>query len=344
MTARSGILAAGTLLVDHVQRITHWPDQGWLTEIVARERCSGGAVPNVLLTLARMQSGLPLAAAGITGEDADGDYLLQRLREEGVDCRGVTRTRAAATAMTQVMTAPDGQRTFFHARGASALLDVAHFRDLTTPHRIFHLGYLLLLDQLDRPDAQFGTRSARLLAQMQQRGYLTSLDLVSRAGDHRSLVLPALRWLDYLIINELEAAALTGIPLRHGAGLASPETFAAAGAWLLQQGVRQRVVIHAPEGAWCSRNVSDIARQNAKACGTAKLSRFIGQQGKRLRSSGAMHHNRASFWFRLFLTGCATENVNDCAGDGTAIAIRTGESGGGTSRPAGSLSATTISC
>lgn len=263
MTARSGILAAGTLLVDHVQRITHWPDQGWLTEIVARERCSGGAVPNVLLTLARMQSGLPLAAAGITGEDADGDYLLQRLREEGVDCRGVTRTRAAATAMTQVMTAPDGQRTFFHARGASALLDVAHFRDLTTPHRIFHLGYLLLLDQLDRPDAQFGTRSARLLAQMQQRGYLTSLDLVSRAGDHRSLVLPALRWLDYLIINELEAAALTGIPLRHGAGLASPETFAAAGAWLLQQGVRQRVVIHAPEGAWGTERGGEACWQPA---------------------------------------------------------------------------------
>ncbi|PPS59318.1 hypothetical protein CRX72_21095 [Pantoea sp. BRM17] len=87
-----------------------------------------------------------------TGEDADGDYLLQRLREEGVDCRGVTRTRAAATAMTQVMTAPDGQRTFFHARGASALLDVAHFRDLsemTARSGILAAG-TLLVDHVQR--------------------------------------------------------------------------------------------------------------------------------------------------------------------------------------------------
>lgn len=257
MAARNGILAAGNMLVDHVQRISHWPEQGWLAEISHSEKCSGGAALNVLFTLARMQVGLPLAAVGMLGEDSDGDYLLQLLDEHHVDHQHVQRTGAAATAMTQVMTAPDGQRTFFHARGANAQLDVAHFAHLATAHRIFHLGYLLLLDKLDQPDAQYGTRSARLLAEMQQRGYLTSLDLVSRAGEYQALVKPALRWLDYLVINELEAQALTGIELRSSGTLASPAAFAAAARWLLAQGVRQRVVIHAPEGAWGQQPAGD---------------------------------------------------------------------------------------
>ena len=36
--------------------------------------------------------------------------------------------------------------------------------------KIFHLGYLLLLDSLDMPDDEYGTRSARLLAQMREQG------------------------------------------------------------------------------------------------------------------------------------------------------------------------------
>ena len=72
MAARNGILAAGNMLVDHVQRISHWPEQGWLAEISHSEKCSGGAALNVLFTLARMQVGLPLAAVGMLGEDSEG--------------------------------------------------------------------------------------------------------------------------------------------------------------------------------------------------------------------------------------------------------------------------------
>ncbi len=124
------------MLVDHVQRISHWPEQGWLAEISHSEKCSGGAALNVLFTLARMQVGLPLAAVGMLGEDSDGDYLLQLLDEHHVDRQHVQRTGAAATAMTQVMTAPDGQRTFFTRAGQCA----ARCGALRSPrHRAPHL-------------------------------------------------------------------------------------------------------------------------------------------------------------------------------------------------------------
>lgn len=62
--------------------------------------------------------------------------------------------------------------------------------------------------------------------------------------------MPSLRWLDYLVINELEAEALTGILLRDAAGIQPPAAFAEAARWLAEQGIRQRIIIHAPEGAW----------------------------------------------------------------------------------------------
>ena len=98
----------------------------------------------------------------------------------------------------------------------------------------------------------YGTRSARLLAQMRERGYEVSLDLVSRKGDprYRPLVLPALKHLDYLTINELEASEFSGLEIRLPNGEPHVANIARAASALLDAGVRQRVVIHCPEGAW----------------------------------------------------------------------------------------------
>lgn len=249
---RKGIIAAGNMLVDHVHQIVQWPERGWLAEIVHSERSTGGAPLNVLLTLAKMHTGLPLQAVGLVGEDNDGDYIMAMLEQYHVNRQHVQRTTFAPTSMSQVMTDPDGQRTFFHSPGANRLLDLPAFDRLDTSMKIFHLGYLLLLDSLDMPDDEYGTRSARLLAQMQVQGFETSLDLVSRKGDprYRPLVNPALTYLDYLVINELEAGEFSGLPIRYASGEPHIENIAQAAAQLLAAGVRQRVVIHCPEGAW----------------------------------------------------------------------------------------------
>ncbi len=249
---RKGIIAAGNMLVDHVHQIVQWPERGWLAEIVHSERSTGGAPLNVLLTLAKMRTGLPLQAVGLVGEDNDGDYIMAMLEQYHVNRQHVQRTTFAPTSMSQVMTDPDGQRTFFHSPGANRLLDLPAFDRLDSTMKIFHLGYLLLLDSLDMPDDEFGTRSARLLAQMQALGFETSLDLVSRKGDprYRPLVNPALKYLDYLVINELEAGEFSGLEIRHASGEPHVENIAQAAQQLLAAGVRQRVVIHCPEGAW----------------------------------------------------------------------------------------------
>lgn len=249
---RKGIIAAGNMLVDHVHQIVQWPERGWLAEIIHSERATGGAPLNVLLTLAKMHVGLPLQAVGLIGEDSDGDYIMAMLDQYHVNRQRVQRTTFAPTSMSQVMTDPTGQRTFFHSPAANRLLDLPAFDRLDASMKIFHLGYLLLLDSLDLPDDEFGTRSARLLAQMREQGYETSLDLVSRKGDPRyqPLVLPALRYVDYLVINELEAGEFSGLDMRNGDDAPDIDHIALAASQLLAAGVKQRVVIHCPKGAW----------------------------------------------------------------------------------------------
>ncbi|CFV20980.1 adenosine kinase [Yersinia pseudotuberculosis] len=252
MIERNGIIAAGNMLVDHVHQIEQWPQRGWLAEIVHSERSTGGAPLNVLLTLAKMYTGLPLQAVGLIGDDHDGDYIMAMLDQYQVNRQHVRRITLAPTSMSQVMTDPSGQRTFFHSPGTNRLLDLPAFDGLDTSFKIFHLGYLLLLDSLDVEDTEYGTRSARLLALMSQLGYETSLDLVSREGDPRYhlLVTPTLCWLDYLTINELEAGELSGLEMRLADGTPDVHHIAQAAKQLLEAGVRQRVVIHCPEGAW----------------------------------------------------------------------------------------------
>jgi sugar/nucleoside kinase (ribokinase family) len=249
---RRGVIAAGNMLVDHVHQIVQWPERGWLAEIIHSERATGGAPLNVLLTLAKMHVGLPLQAVGLIGDDSDGDYILAMLDQYHVNRQRVQRTTFAPTSMSQVMTDPSGQRTFFHSPAANRLLDLPAFDRLDPTMKIFHLGYLLLLDSLDMPDDEFGTRSARLLSQMHDLGYETSLDLVSRKGDPRyqPLVLPALRYVDYLVINELEAGEFSGLEMRDEFDAPNILHIAEAASQLLAAGVRQRVVIHCPEGAW----------------------------------------------------------------------------------------------
>jgi sugar/nucleoside kinase (ribokinase family) len=249
---RKGIVAAGNMLVDHVHQIVQWPERGWLAEITHSERATGGAPLNVLLTLAKLHVGLPLQAVGLIGEDNDGDYIMAMLDQYHVNRQRVQRTTFAPTSMSQVMTDPSGQRTFFHSPGANRLLDLPAFDRLDGTLKIFHLGYLLLLDSLDMPDDKFGTRSARLLAQMREQEFKTSLDLVSRKGDPRyqPLVLPALRHVDYLVINELEAGEFSNLAMRDSNDAPDTANIARAAAQLLAAGVNERLVIHCPEGAW----------------------------------------------------------------------------------------------
>jgi sugar/nucleoside kinase (ribokinase family) len=249
---RSGILAAGNLIVDHVKVIDGWPQQGMLANILEEVKSTGGAPCNVLIDLAKMGTGLSLYVAGVIGADSDGRYVVETLQPYGIDTRFVQIVDEIATSYTDVMTNREtGQRTFFHLRGANRILSDSHLTRVDTNARIFHLGYLLLLDELDKTDPEFGVVAARLLQQMQAKGYKTSVDMVSESSERfQQVVTPCLPYIDYLIVNEIEAGNSTNLVIRRNDDSLDIKSLKSAAQRLLEGGVRRLVAIHFPEGGY----------------------------------------------------------------------------------------------
>src|SRR6185369_11161807 len=200
-------------------------------------------------------------AAGFVGKDAFGEQIFADCKKNKIETKFLKATGGAATSYTDVMTEQNGgRRTFFHYRGANALWRGEDLDFAKTKARIFHLGYLLLLDALDEADPKFGTRAARLLAAAQEAGLKTSVDVVSEDSDRFARVVgPALKHVDYCIINEIEAGKTSGFRVRQPDGKLDTVSLRHAAGALLQQGVREVVVIHFPEGGFArTRKGEDV--------------------------------------------------------------------------------------
>ena len=175
-----GICCGGNWIIDHVKTVTCWPREETLATIVAEEMGTGGSAYNVLVDLARFGLGIPLMGVGLVGDDANGERISSDCKRFGIDAKHLRKAPGAPTSYTDVVTVRDtGRRTFFHNRGANALLGPEHFPASGLSCRVFNLGYILLLDKLDEEDPEYGTKAARVLARFQEAGILTSLDVVS---------------------------------------------------------------------------------------------------------------------------------------------------------------------
>lgn len=249
---RRGVLSGGNWIIDQVKLIDVYPQREQLGNILSQSEGTGGSPYNVLIDLAKLGASFPLYGAGLVGKDAFGKQILEDCRKNKIDTKFIGVSSKAPTSYTDVMTEKEnGCRTFFHCRGANAFWDGGDLNFSRTKARIFHLGYLLLLDALDAPDGKYGTKAARLLASAQHAGIKTSVDVVSEDSDRfAKIVNPALKHVDYCILNEIEAGKTTGFKIRQADGRLDTVALRHAAGALLQQGVRELVVVHFPEGGF----------------------------------------------------------------------------------------------
>ncbi len=248
MNTRCGIIAGGNWIIDRVKLIDAWPPQDALASIVGQSAGNGGSPYNILKDLARLGAPFRLEAIGLVGDDADGRWIREDCVAHRIGTRGLQVTADAPTSYTDVMTVTStGRRTFFHQRGANALLGPEHFDFTGTSAKLFHLGYLLLLDRLDQNGASGVPLAAEVLRRARESGLRTSVDCVSENSDRfRTIVTPVLPMVDVLFANDFEAEKLTGIRL-HGDGGFDSQAIERAARVLLEAGVREWVVIHLPD-------------------------------------------------------------------------------------------------
>lgn len=249
---RHGICAVGNLIADINYPISNWPGCGQLATIEGdRTMTAGGLACSVPIDIARLDRTMPIQVIGFVGEDDEGALIIRELEKYcNIDIRAIQKQ--GRTSYTLVLNDNQSkERTFFHFPGANALLTDTDINWQAIPAKIFHAGYILLMDGLDRPDDQYGTHMARMLCQAQKEGMITSIDVVSENSRRfQALVSPSLKYTDLCIINEFEASRTTGIQLRDQAGLLAADRVLAALQQLKTMGVSLWAVIHAPEGAY----------------------------------------------------------------------------------------------
>lgn len=240
-------------MVDTIKKIDAYPEMGMLANVKAIEKAVGGCVPNTLINLARMETGIPLTAVGRMGDDEGGRFILNQLNQTGADTENIHIIKGGITGFSDVMTKiSTGERAFFHCRGENSNFEPEEVPIETLTCRILHTAYILLLDKFDEADDEYGTKMARYLKRAQEMGIETSIDVVSdKSGLFQEKVLPALKYADYAIMNEIEGCAAAGLEPRDENGRLIEENIKKALSVFIETGVKKRAIIHCPEAGYC---------------------------------------------------------------------------------------------
>lgn len=201
MTHAFDVIVAGELYVDMIMSgFDFWPRPG--TEAFAKEyrREIGGGASITACGLAKL--GSRAAVLGVVGFDS-GDWIVERLKRQGVDTSRICFDSAEPTGFTVIATAPE-DRAFLTYAGANrgfpaALMDAAASRALSSARHV-HLGFAPALDA-----------AGSLFDAIWESGCTISLDVgwhLEWLRDPRALA--ALRKIDLFLPNEVEAQAITG--------------------------------------------------------------------------------------------------------------------------------------
>lgn len=197
------VVLLGDLNIDLHLDIPSYPAAGG-DGVASRQRMGfGGSAANTAVMLSRL--GIRPAMIACVGDDEWGAQAIAGLVAEGVDAALVRRSAAEPTSLNVITVTPDGERTMFAYRGASAELDPdAVPAGLLGAAHLHVSGYALLADP---------QRSAALTAAEYARraGMSVSLDVpVDPVAAVPDVLLGFLAAVDAVVIGAGEARRLTG--------------------------------------------------------------------------------------------------------------------------------------
>lgn len=245
-----------------------------LAEVTAFHPKPGGAPANVAVAATRL--GTLSAFIGKVGNDAFGRHLVEVLKEQAVETRGVRFDEQARTTMAFIAK-PDentAEFVFYRNPGADMMLRADELdRTLLEQTRAFHFGSISLIHEPSRSATLEAVKLAR------QNQALISFDVnyrpdlwdnAQQAIDQITAMIPHV---DLLKVNEGELALLTGI-----------EDLDTASQTLVEQGPQLIVATLGPDGSYFriaegSQHVAGftVKAVDAVGCGDAFVAGILSQ-------------------------------------------------------------------
>lgn len=222
------VLVVGSLNMDLRIRTPRLPAPGETLTGSGFDTDGGGKGANQAVAAARQ--GARVAMLGAVGQDAHGAALLAALQADGIDTHAVERIAGTPSGTAAILLMPDGENSIVVIPGANHAL---------TPERVRAQAARLrqarvVVAQLECPlDAV-----TEALAIAREAGAVTVLN----AAPVQPLDDALLGQLDWLVVNEIEAAALAGTPVP------GPAEARAVAEQLRRHGPRQVLVTLGAEG------------------------------------------------------------------------------------------------
>ncbi|MFK3794809.1 ribokinase [Pseudomonas sp. NPDC088444] len=227
---QANVVIVGSLNMDLVTRAPRLPRAGETLAGQSFVTVPGGKGANQAVAAARL--GAKVAMIGCVGDDAYGQQLRAALLAEGIDCRAVTTVAAESTGVALIVVDDSSQNAIVIVAGgnghvAPAVVD--RFDALLSQAQV-------VICQLEIPVETVG----HVLKRSRELGKIVILNPAPAVGPLPDDWYP---WIDYLIPNESEATALTGLPVD------SVTTAQAAAATLMKAGVGKVIVTLGEQGA-----------------------------------------------------------------------------------------------
>jgi ribokinase len=231
MRNRPRVTVLGSLNMDISVTVPRLPEPGATVLGSAARFTPGGKGANQAVAAARLGAGVRMA--GCVGDDDFGRRLLAALREEGVDHHGVRVTAGAPTGLAMISVDPAGENIITVAPGANHEVGAAEIAAAaSTPGDV-----LVICAEIPVP----AIKAALTKAVLTKAGRcILNLAPAPPEPDAAAIVAAGVDW---LVVNETEAGAVLGRPVR---GLAEAGEAAAA---LLAAGARHAVVTAGAHGA-----------------------------------------------------------------------------------------------
>jgi sugar/nucleoside kinase (ribokinase family) len=209
---RSGILCGVAWCIDSNISIATWPPEETVAIILSEDHQGGCPGHNMSTALVKLGAPFPVSAIGLVGDDAHGHQLHKICDDHGIERSQLEMRQGLATSYVMAMTAKDtGKRTFFSTAGAHAAQTPDDFDFTKSNARIVHLGLPGFHEKLDGPWKNDANGWVTILKNARAAGLKSNLEMasfdVTLIGN---VVRPMLPYLDSLIINDFEAAAISG--------------------------------------------------------------------------------------------------------------------------------------
>ncbi|TDV67695.1 ribokinase [Pseudomonas sp. LP_7_YM] len=224
------VVIVGSLNMDLVTRAPRLPRAGETLAGHSFVTVPGGKGANQAVAAARL--GASVAMIGCVGDDAYGEQLRAALQAEGIDCQAVASVAGESTGVALIVVDDSSQNAIVIVAGGNGQVTaqvVDGFDSLLSLAEV-------IICQLEVPMATV----EHVLKRGHELGKTVILNPAPASGP-----LPAhwYGWIDYLIPNESEASALTGLPVDSVAGADAAATA------LMASGVRKVIVTLGEQGA-----------------------------------------------------------------------------------------------